>query len=115
MFSVCCLPYAILPCRKTEFYGKEAFLTVADEILAYRASGVAGTFDSASASQSNFIKQEYPEVVGSQYTCTPDSTNYPFQRARQQNTAFSYPQTSSWMQNLASFSNAMVKYSYILM
>lgn len=97
--------------RKLENYSDDAFPTAADEILAYRASGVGGTFDSASASQSDFLKQEYPEAAahGSQYT------DYPYQNAHQQNHAASYAQTSLWMQDLASFSNATVKYSFILM
>ncbi|KAK1378493.1 hypothetical protein POM88_025237 [Heracleum sosnowskyi] len=96
--------------RKLEYYGEEAFPSAADEILAYRASEVAGTFDSASAPQSDFLRQEYPEAEahGSQYNFTTDSTDYPYQNAHQQNLAPGYAQTSSWMQDLASFSNAMV-------
>lgn len=96
--------------RKEEYYGEEAFLTATDENLAYRATGVAGTFDLASASQSDFLKQQYPEAAarGSQYTFTPASTGYPFEKAQQQNIAFSYAQTSSRLPNIASFSDSMV-------
>lgn len=96
--------------RKLEYHGEEAFSTAADEILAYRASGVAGTFGSASASQSDFFKKGHPEAAahGSQYNFTTDSTDYPFQNAHQQNLAPRYAQTSSWMQDLTSFSDAMV-------
>ncbi|KAL8103500.1 uncharacterized protein LOC141677859 isoform X2 [Apium graveolens] len=95
--------------RKLEYYGKEVFPTAADEILAYRASRVARTFDLASASQSDFLKQEYPEAVahGSQYNFTANSTDYPFKTAHQLNLAPSYAQTNSWMQDLYSFSDAM--------
>lgn len=106
----CCLPYQILLRRKLEYYGEEAFATATDEILAYRASGVAGPFDSAYASQSDFLKQEYSEAAAheSQYNFTTDSTDYPHQNAYRQNLAPSYAQTSSWMQDLAYLSDAVV-------
>lgn len=110
MFFVCCFPNEIRLCRKLEYYGEEAFPSATDKIIAYRASGVAGTFDSASAAQSDVLKKEYTEAAahGNQYNFTTNSTNYPYSNARQQNLAPSYAQTSSWMQDLASLSDAMV-------
>ncbi|KAL1805733.1 hypothetical protein ACET3Z_028801 [Daucus carota] len=85
--------------RKIEKYREDSFLKASDEILAHRNSRVAGTFNSASATQSDFLKQEYSEAVGAH------GNEYPFQKACQ-NFAFDYTQKSSWMQNLPS-SDAM--------
>lgn len=105
-FIFFCLLFCEIPlCRKIEKYREDSFLKASDEILAHRNSRVAGTFNSASATQSDFLKQEYSEAVGAH------GNEYPFQKACQ-NFAFDYTQKSSWMQNLPS-SDAMVKYSYI--
>lgn len=97
-------------CRNPEYYGDEAIVTATDGSLVHRSSAGAGSFDSQEASQSEVLKQENPELAhGNQYAFPSSSPGYTFENAQQLNAAFNYSQTSSQMQNLATFSSAMVK------
>lgn len=99
-----------LLCRNPEYYGDESIRTATDENLVHRTSAGAGSFDSPSASHSEALKQENPEVThGNQYAFPSSSSGFTFESSQQLNAAFNYSQTSSQMQNLTPFSSAMVK------
>lgn len=70
------------------------------------ASG--GDYDSPSASPPEVLKQETPEAAqGNQYVF-PSAPGFAYENSQQLNVAFSHPQTSSQMQNIAPFSSVMV-------
>lgn len=96
-------------CRNSEYYGDEHLRNTADENLMHRAGVNAGNYDSASVPQAEVLKEEPPEAAQvNQYTFPSSATGYNYEDSQQSNAAFSNPQTSSQMQNIAPFSSVMV-------
>lgn len=100
--------------RNPEYYREESVRTVTDGNLVHSTTAGDGSFESPSASRPETLKQENADPAHvNHYTFPSSSTGYAFDSSQQLNTAFSYSQTSSEMQNLTPFSTAMVKVRYV--
>lgn len=79
----------------------------------HRSSASTRDYDPPSASQQEELKPENAEGGhGSQYAFPSSNTGYTFDGAQHMNATFN--QTSAHMQNLAPFSDVMVKYPSLL-
>ena len=97
------------PCRNTEYYGDEHLGTTSDGNLIHRTGASAGEYDSSSVPQAEALKQETSEAdQGNQYAFPSSAPGFTYENSQQLNVAFSHPQTSVQMQNLAPFSSVMV-------
>ncbi|XP_009785957.1 uncharacterized protein [Nicotiana sylvestris] len=92
--------------RAPEYYGDESLGHASESNLYHRTNASSGNYDSPSASQPEQLKTELSEH-GNQYSYPSSAGGYTYETAQQLTAAFSQPQTSSQMQNLASFSNVM--------
>ncbi|XP_041025705.1 uncharacterized protein LOC121266066 isoform X3 [Juglans microcarpa x Juglans regia] len=94
--------------RQPEYFGDEHIGTTSDGNLVNRNGGNSSNYDSPSVSQPEVLKQQTPEVAqGNQYTFPSSAPDFTYESPQQFNAAFTHPQTSSQMQNLASFSSVM--------
>lgn len=98
-----------LYCRASEYYADESLSHASESNLYHRTNASSGNYDSPSASQPEPLKAEINEQ-GNQYSYPSSAAGYAYESAQQLTAAFSQPQTSSQMQNLAPFSNVMVSY-----
>ncbi|CAB4276363.1 unnamed protein product [Prunus armeniaca] len=93
--------------RNPEYYGDEHLINASDGNLVHRTVASGGDYDSPSASPPEVLKQETPEAAqGNQYVF-PSAPGFAYENSQQLNVAFSHPQTSSQMQNIAPFSSVM--------
>lgn len=97
-------------CRSSDYYVDDSLRNASDGGgLFHRSSASAGDYDPSSASQQEELKPETAEGAhGSQYSFPPSNPGYNFDGAQHINATFN--QTSSQMQNLAQFSDVMVKF-----
>ncbi|XP_004234052.2 flocculation protein FLO11-like isoform X1 [Solanum lycopersicum] len=91
--------------RATEYYGDGTLRNEADSNLFHRNNANAGNYELPAASQPESLKAEASD---GHYSYPSSAAGYSYESAQQLNAAFSQPQTSSHMQNLASFSNETV-------
>lgn len=104
-----------LSCRNPEYYDDEHLRSTSDENLIHRTGHSAGDYDSTSVSQAEALKQETPEAgSGNQYSFPSAAPGFAYESSQQLNVAFTHPQTSSQMQNLAPFSSVMVSLVFSL-
>ncbi|XP_030480450.2 uncharacterized protein LOC115697538 isoform X1 [Cannabis sativa] len=97
--------------RNTEFYGDE-HLGTSDGNMIHRTGANAGEYETSSVPQTEAMKQETSEAdQGNQYAFPSSAPGFTYENSQQLNGAFSHPQTSAQMQNLASFSNVMQGYT----
>ncbi|PON41739.1 GBF-interacting protein [Parasponia andersonii] len=93
--------------RNTEFYADEHLGTTSDGNL-IRTGASTGEYDSSSVPQAEALKQETSEAdQGNQYAFPSSAPGFSYESSQQLNVAFSHPQTSAQMQNLAPFSSVM--------
>lgn len=98
----------IVSCRQPEYFGDEHIGTMSEGNLV-RNGGSTSNYDSPPVSQPEVLKQQTPEVAqGNQYAFASSAPDFTYESPQQFNAAFTHPQTSSQMQNLASFSSVMV-------
>ncbi|XP_062095388.1 uncharacterized protein LOC133801231 isoform X2 [Humulus lupulus] len=98
--------------RNTEFYGDEHLGTTSDGNMIHRTGASAGEYESSSVPQAEAMKQETSEAdQGNQYAFPSSAPGFTYENSQQLNVAFSHPQTSAQMQNLAPFSNVMQAYT----
>ncbi|KAK4440123.1 GBF-interacting protein 1 [Sesamum alatum] len=96
--------------RSSEYYVDDSLGNASDGGLFRRTGANAGSYDPSSASQPEELKPENAEVAhGSQYPFPSSNPGYAFDNGQHLNASFS--QTSSQMQNLAPFPNAMQSYT----
>ncbi|KAK1556480.1 hypothetical protein Q3G72_005643 [Acer saccharum] len=94
--------------RNPDYYGDEHLRSTSDANIVHRPTASAGDYDSPSVSQPEVLKQETPEASQeNQYQFPSSAPGYTYENAQQLNAAFTHPQASSQMQNLAAFSNVM--------
>ncbi|KAK6793232.1 hypothetical protein RDI58_006685 [Solanum bulbocastanum] len=91
--------------RAAEYYGDDTLRNEADSNLFLRNNANPGNYELPAASQPESLKAETSD---GHYSYPSSVAGYSYESAQQLNAAFSQPQTSSHMQNLASFSNEMV-------
>ncbi|KAJ8545349.1 hypothetical protein K7X08_017932 [Anisodus acutangulus] len=91
--------------RASEYYADQSLRHTSESNLYHRTAS-SGNYDSPSASQPEPLKAEINEHEH-QYSYPSSAAGYTYESAQQMNSAFSLPQTSSQMQNLAAFSNVM--------
>ncbi|XP_042494392.1 GBF-interacting protein 1-like isoform X2 [Macadamia integrifolia] len=98
--------------RNPEYYGDEHQIrTTSDGNVDPRAGANTG-FESPSSPQPEVMKQDTAEAThGHQYPFPSSVPGYTFENTTQSNTAFSYAQTNSQMQNLTPYSNVMQTYT----
>lgn len=83
--------------------------------MIHRTGASAGEYESSSVPQVDALKQETSEVdQGNQYTFPPSAPGFNYESSQQLNAAYSHPQTSAQMQNLAPFSSVMVLILFLL-
>ncbi|PHU25922.1 hypothetical protein BC332_04254 [Capsicum chinense] len=99
-------PVEHLGSRASEYYADESLSHASESNLYHRTNASSGNYDSPSASQPEPLKAEINEQ-GNQYSYPSSAAGYAYESAQQLTAAFSQPQTSSQMQNLAPFSNVM--------
>ncbi|XP_068496152.1 uncharacterized protein [Phaseolus vulgaris] len=94
--------------RNPDFYGDEHLATTTSDGNLVQVTGVsAGTFEHTSISQ-EALKPEAPEIVQeNQYPFPSQSHGFAYENVHQPEVTFPPSQTSSQMQNLASFSGVM--------
>ncbi|XP_017436577.1 uncharacterized protein LOC108343052 isoform X2 [Vigna angularis] len=94
--------------RNSDYYGDEHLATTTSDGNLVQATGVsAGTFEHTSISQ-EALKPEAPEIAQeNQYAFPSQSHGFAYENAHQPEVTFPPSQTSSQMQNLASFSGVM--------
>ncbi|PWA87538.1 Kinase-related Protein [Artemisia annua] len=96
--------------RNPEYYGDESIIT-SDSNLVNRTGPSSGSYDLSSASQTEVLKQENPEVThGNQYGYSSSAAappGYTFDGTQLLNPAFPQSQTPTQMPNAAPFSNVM--------
>ncbi|KAF3449862.1 hypothetical protein FNV43_RR05941 [Rhamnella rubrinervis] len=98
--------------RNPEYFDDEHLRSTSDENLIHRTGHSAGDYDSTSVSQAEVLKQETPEAgSGNQYSFPSAAPGFAYENSQQLNVAFTHPQTSSQMQNLAPFSSVMQAYT----
>ncbi|KAJ4981146.1 hypothetical protein NE237_031983 [Protea cynaroides] len=99
--------------RNPEYYGDEQQIrTTSDGDVDPRTVSSTGNFEAPSSSQPEVMKQDTAEAMhGHQYPFPSSVSGYSFENTTQPNTAFSYAQTNSQMQNLTPFSNVMQAYT----
>lgn len=111
------LHYDIFPIffsRTSEYYVDESLRNASEGNLFHRTGTNSGNYDSSSASQPESLKVENPEMEhANQYSFPSSAPGYAYENAQQLNIGFSQSQPSSQMQNLAPFSNVMVKVNYL--
>lgn len=96
-------------CRSTDYYVDDSLRNASDSGLFHRSSAASRDYDPSSASQQEELKPENAEGAhGSQYAFPPSNSGYTYDDDQQLNATFN--QTSSHAQNLASYSDVMVKY-----
>ncbi|KAK4421106.1 hypothetical protein Salat_2061100 [Sesamum alatum] len=96
--------------RHSEYYVDDPLKNTPDSSLFHGTGGSAGNYDASSATQPEELKPESAEVAHeNQYSFPSSNPGYTFDDAQHLNAAFN--QTSSQMQNLAPFSNAMHSYT----
>ncbi|KAL0363532.1 UNVERIFIED_CONTAM: GBF-interacting protein 1 [Sesamum calycinum] len=96
--------------RSSEYYVDDSLRNAPDGGLFHRTGANAGSYDPSSASQPEELKPENAEVAhGNQYPFPSSNSGYAFDNGQHLNASFS--QTSSQMQNLAPFPNAMQSYT----
>ncbi|XP_015867039.3 uncharacterized protein LOC107404589 isoform X2 [Ziziphus jujuba] len=94
--------------RNPEYYDDEHLRSTSDGNLIHRPGPGAGDYESSPASQAEVLKQETPEAAqGNQYSFPSAAPGFNYEGSQQLNVPFTHPQTSSQMQNLASFSSVM--------
>ncbi|KAL3341032.1 hypothetical protein AABB24_025543 [Solanum stoloniferum] len=91
--------------RAAEYYGDDTLRNEADSNLFLRNNANPGNYELPAASQPESLKAETSD---GHYSYPSSAAGYSYESAQQLNAAFSQPQTSSHMQNLASFSNETV-------
>ncbi|XP_060194078.1 uncharacterized protein LOC132623353 isoform X1 [Lycium barbarum] len=92
--------------RAPEYYADESLGHASESNLYHRTNSSSGNYDAPSASQPEPLKAEINEH-GNQYSYPSSAAGYTYESAQQMAAAFSQPQTSSQMPNLAAFSNVM--------
>lgn len=99
-----------LCCRQSEYYIDDSLRNTPDRFHRNGPNGAtAGPYDASSASQPEELKPESAEVAhGNQYPFPSANPGYTLDDAQNLNAAFN--ETSSQMQNLAPFSNVIVRY-----
>ncbi|KAL3341031.1 hypothetical protein AABB24_025543 [Solanum stoloniferum] len=94
--------------RAAEYYGDDTLRNEADSNLFLRNNANPGNYELPAASQPESLKAETSD---GHYSYPSSAAGYSYESAQQLNAAFSQPQTSSHMQNLASFSNETAFFS----
>ncbi|GKA26493.1 hypothetical protein Tco_0712602 [Tanacetum coccineum] len=95
--------------RNPEYYGDESIIT-SESNLVNRTGPSSGSYDLSSASETEVLKQENPEVThGNQYgySSSAAAPGYTFDGTQLLNPAFPQSQTPTQMPNAAPFSNVM--------
>ncbi|KAK4361636.1 hypothetical protein RND71_020588 [Anisodus tanguticus] len=88
--------------RAAEYYGDETLRNESDSNLFHRNNASLGNYELPAASEPEFLKAETSD---GHYSYPSSAAGYSYESAQQLNAAFSQPQTSSHMQNLAPYSN----------
>lgn len=91
--------------RAAEYYGDDTLRNEAGSDLFHRNNANPGNYEVPAASQPESLKAETSD---GHYSRPSSAAGYSYEGSQQLNGAFSQPQTSSHMQNLAPFSNDMV-------
>ncbi|XP_059288885.1 altered inheritance of mitochondria protein 3-like [Lycium ferocissimum] len=91
--------------RAGEYYGDETLRNESDNNLFHRNNASPGNYELPAASQPESLKAETSD---GHYSYPSSAAGYSYESAQQLNAAFSQPQTSSHMQNLAPYSNETV-------
>ncbi|XP_055826514.1 uncharacterized protein LOC129894943 [Solanum dulcamara] len=91
--------------RAAEYYGDDTLRNESDSNLFHRNNANPGNYELPAASQPESLKAETSD---GHYSYPSSASGYSYESAQQLNAAFSQPQTSSHMQNLASLSNETV-------
>ncbi|KAI6705823.1 hypothetical protein NL676_008785 [Syzygium grande] len=103
---------ALSDTRNTEHYGDEHLRPPSDGDDMHVTVASAGSYEAPSASQPDSLKQQSVETTsGNQYTFPSSAPGFSYDNAQHLNAAFSHQQTSSQLQNLASFSSVLPSYS----
>ncbi|KAF7852106.1 hypothetical protein BT93_L0502 [Corymbia citriodora subsp. variegata] len=103
---------ALSDTRNTEHYGEEHLRPPSDGDDIHATVVSAGSYEAPSASQPDSLKQQSVETTsGNQYTFPSSAPGFSYDNAQQLNAAFNHQQTSSQLQNLASFSSVLPSYS----
>ncbi|KAF8408966.1 hypothetical protein HHK36_005036 [Tetracentron sinense] len=101
-----------LDTRSPEYFGDEQLRSTSDGNVVHGTISDSGSYDSSSSSQLEVMKQDTPEAPnGHQYNFPSSVPGYAFENTQQLNTAFSYAQTNSQMQNHAPFASVMEVYT----
>lgn len=98
--------------RAAEYYGDDTLRNESDSNLFHRNNANPGNYELPAASQPESLKAETSD---GHYSYPSSAAGYSYGSAQQLNAAFSQPQTSSHMQNLASFSNETVRILFYLL
>lgn len=93
--------------RAAEYYGDDTLRNESDNKLFPRNNANSGNYELPAASQPESPKAE---TCDGHYSYPSSAAGYSYESAQQLNSAFSQPQTSSHMQNLAPFPNEAVRY-----
>ncbi|KAF3657014.1 hypothetical protein T459_11117 [Capsicum annuum] len=96
---------AHLGTRAAEYYGDDTLRNESDNKLFPRNNANSGNYELPAASQPESPKAE---TCDGHYSYPSSAAGYSYESAQQLNSAFSQPQTSSHMQNLAPFPNEAV-------
>ncbi|CAN4116570.1 unnamed protein product [Withania somnifera] len=91
--------------RAAEYYGDGTLRNESDSNLFHRNDANPGNYELPAASQPESLKAETSD---GHYSYPSSAAGYSYETAQQLNAAFSQPQTSSHMQNLAPFPNETV-------
>ncbi|KAK4340632.1 hypothetical protein RND71_039133 [Anisodus tanguticus] len=91
--------------RATEYYGDETLRNESDSNLFHRNNASPGNYELPAASQPESLKAETSD---GHYSYPSSATGYSYESAQQLSAAFSQPQTSSHVQNIAPYSNETV-------
>ncbi|XP_010056860.2 uncharacterized protein LOC104444809 [Eucalyptus grandis] len=103
---------ALSDTRNTEHYGDEHLRPPSDGDDVHVTVASAGSYEAPSASQPDSLKQQSVETTsGNQYTFPSSAPGFNYDNAQHLNAAFNHQQTSSQLQNLASFSSVLPSYS----
>lgn len=98
--------------RAVEYYGDDTLRNEAGSDLFHRNNANPGNYEVPAASQPESLKAETSD---GHYSRPSSAAGYSYEGSQQLNGAFCQPQTSSHMQNLAPFSNDMVRILFCLL
>ncbi|XP_030515966.2 uncharacterized protein LOC115729515 [Rhodamnia argentea] len=103
---------ALSDARNTEHYGDDHLRPPSDGDDMHVTVVSAGSYEAPSASQPDSLKQQSVETTsGNQYNFPSSAPGFSYDNTQHLNAAFTHQQTSSQLQNLASFSSVLPSYS----